>query len=330
MKVNNKGFAYSTVLYGVLAIITVVLYAILVMSRNSQADTMYYGEKIQNTLNECVDQELDLEKCYTAGNVDCTDKLVVYHSCIGVNESDLVIKDTVAKVLREKVDTDGLKKIGNRYVYTGNTANNYARFYGKDFRIISVEENDSIKLMDTNVLNDSWDRTALADIGNNEYQWSSSSLKTHIQRYPAFEEQLLTVGWTSRYIQKSVINNISDLLAVNGDVASAKAGLLSVYDYMLAAVNDECRTGAMFTSTSCGSWLSSYGSWTIDLDNEDLCTTEGSSPRNIPCKAYYFENNSLKTYPVYESHNTYIVIYMNKNHFIASGTGTLSDPYILQ
>ena len=164
MKLNNKGIAYSTVLYGVLAIITVVLYAILVISSNSQSDTMYYGEKIQDKLNECVDQELELEKCYTAGTADCSDKVIIYHSCIGVSESDVVVKDTIAKTLREKVDTGGLTKIGNKYVYVGDTVDNYAKFYGKNFRIVSVEESDSIKLIDTTLVNDAWDKTTLAEI----------------------------------------------------------------------------------------------------------------------------------------------------------------------
>ena len=47
MKLNNKGFAFSTMLYGTLALITLILYIILGINKGASDEIYFYGDEIQ-------------------------------------------------------------------------------------------------------------------------------------------------------------------------------------------------------------------------------------------------------------------------------------------
>lgn len=54
MRLNQKGFAVSTVLYGLLLVMTFIIFLLLSVNRFERRTTNNYVELISKELNECV------------------------------------------------------------------------------------------------------------------------------------------------------------------------------------------------------------------------------------------------------------------------------------
>lgn len=54
MKLNQKGFAVSTILYGLLLVMVFIIFLLLSVSRFERRTTNNYVELISKELNECV------------------------------------------------------------------------------------------------------------------------------------------------------------------------------------------------------------------------------------------------------------------------------------
>ena len=56
MRLNQKGFAVSTILYGLLLIMVFIIFLLLSVNRFERRITNNYVELISKELNECVDE----------------------------------------------------------------------------------------------------------------------------------------------------------------------------------------------------------------------------------------------------------------------------------
>lgn len=54
MRLNQKGFAVSTILYGLLLVMVFIIFLLLSVSRFERRSTNNYVELISKELNECV------------------------------------------------------------------------------------------------------------------------------------------------------------------------------------------------------------------------------------------------------------------------------------
>ena len=80
---NNKGFAFSTMLYGIFAVILVVLSLIFVLLKSTNDESYYYASKIEEELDECIMEEVALENCY-AQSSSCDTRS--YYACLGITK----------------------------------------------------------------------------------------------------------------------------------------------------------------------------------------------------------------------------------------------------
>lgn len=78
-KLNNKGFAISTVLYGLLMLVIVVLALILQTLKIGNENNKTASEDIQKELDECRQERIDYYKC----SEDCDEKKDAYQNCVG-------------------------------------------------------------------------------------------------------------------------------------------------------------------------------------------------------------------------------------------------------
>lgn len=79
IKLNNKGFAVSTILYGILSLTILILMLIFGIMKSSKDMNQELVESIEDRTNKCVLSEVKLEECYfNGGNCDATE----YNSCI--------------------------------------------------------------------------------------------------------------------------------------------------------------------------------------------------------------------------------------------------------
>ena len=83
--INEKGFAVSTVLYGIVSIIILLLIVLLNIHSGSKNLNNNFTSTIETNLNRCVDKEVELEKCYRNGG---TCNRIVYDSCISKDALD--------------------------------------------------------------------------------------------------------------------------------------------------------------------------------------------------------------------------------------------------
>lgn len=80
IKLDNKGFAVSTILYGILSLTILILMLIFGVMKSSKDMNQDLVESIENKMNECVLSETKLESCYFNGGV-CD--AYEYNTCIG-------------------------------------------------------------------------------------------------------------------------------------------------------------------------------------------------------------------------------------------------------
>ena len=171
MKLNNKGFAFTTLLYGVLALIVIVLYGVLSVQSNSSSETYYYGEVIKQKLDDCVSEEVELENCYSlVGNGGCNDKQNTYNACLGVA--------TLANLLNNSVTTVGpglYHESGTLYVFKGDNPSNFIKQNNVLYRIISIDQKGSVQITQNLATDSSWDIER--EKGFSDYQVISSNVE---------------------------------------------------------------------------------------------------------------------------------------------------------
>lgn len=340
MKLNNKGFAFSTMLYGTLAVITVVLYAILTISKETVDETYYYGTDIEKKLNECIQDEIEMEKCYTNNqNSECN--TASYHACLGISDNTSTNNGMLAAEKLKQIANSGEENLSiiqdpyteKRYIYVGidgngKVVNNYIEYANKVWRIISVEPNGTLKLLDyTTYQSSQWDT-------NGNDSWGNSSLNSYLNKKYFLQltntTKIVKSAWFTFFIHSSDNNpTIQEIINSqmdnnnnqNGAITFDKTvGLLSTVDYIKATQNNSCHSSPL-TENSCISWLSSYRGWTTDIDGDNHDTT----------MVYYFgEENKLQLANATDTIGFYPVIYLDRNSTIIGGTGTSSDPYIIK
>ena len=94
MKLNNRGVVISTILFGTLTILILVLVLMLGLLRQQAVLNKKITTNIERDLNRCVMEEVQLEMCYYGGNANCNKK--IYDNCRGVvNETVSTLANVV-------------------------------------------------------------------------------------------------------------------------------------------------------------------------------------------------------------------------------------------
>ena len=273
MRLNNKGFAFSTMLYGTITLITLVLYAILNVSKASVDSTYYYGDSIRLKLNECVNDEIQLEKCYSSSVGSCDTK--PYHICLGINDDTTSVTGLIAS---EKLEVDG------------------------SLRLLDYS-NPILLKWDSGTMGDGleFNRSTLKNYLDNQYMTTITD-----------DSKLISGRWESTliYPSMSVGSNFSldDLYSLKDNQISisvfySKNGILSLEDYMTASLTSECQTN-LLESDGCNSWLADYKGWTINLNAEETSS-------NIAY--HFGNGNKLIEDNVSSEFNIYPIIYLDRN-----------------
>lgn len=317
MKINDKGFAFTTMLYGVLSLIMIILLLLFGVLKDANNQSYYYSSVIEESLNKCVSLEVALESCYSSLNPFCD--TTPYYSCLGIGTGSTNLR--LIDLLRTKVTTvgNGVYLDDKDLVYRGLDVNNYISFSGDVWRIIKVEENGSIKIAYTKYTNKlRWNNVANGD-------WKSSSIQNELSK-----NFFATLTDNSRIVERNwnvgriydVARSFNDLKDEEGRVQfSSVVALPNATDYIRASLDDSCQNDVL-NSTSCSSWLSPYTSW---LSNSRYLETTGSD------EAYYFAGgNKLLSKNVMELESVVPVVYLNSSVRIKSGDGTISNPYVME
>ncbi len=220
-----------------------------------------------------------------------------------------------------------------RYIYKGASPNNYITFNNETWRIISVESDNSLKIMRNTSVLAAWDT-------NNQNNWETASLNTYLNgeylNSLSDKDKIVNRDWSVGAI---TMNN-TDLASQIADEKSAtwngKVGMITASEYLRANTNME----------QCGTYK-------LDFDNgeSDFCATtnwmydllaEGNSlwtitPSNVDnnrvnvilknFSGFYGLANSTKT-NITSNISVCQALYLSSDINL-SGDGSASNPYVI-
>lgn len=238
--------------------------------------------------------------------------------------SDQIIKDNLVTTgvgLYENI-TDK----GTQYIFKGETENNYLVWGDRKYRIIRINEDGSIKLLQTNAnINDSWDDRLNEDYQKRygyNYYVNENGIKSRIKEsidkeYDYLEEE--EKGYIKSQDQCIGARNINDEIN-DGSIECAKVasnqqyGLLSVYEYFQASLNPTCNKIPDDTCENYNWIANDINTWTATI----------SDANNYEAYKISYDVESRKCN---ETGSVYPTIVLDESVIYVDGKGTEDEPY---
>lgn len=230
----------------------------------------------------------------------------------------------------EKVYTgEGLYDLNGELVFRGENPNNYVKFASKMWRIVKIENDKVVLILNEKLSRDVWDdrfntdRNRTDGINNYDVSRIRESLNELYQGDTLFNKDtknLLAVH--TLYVGKRYeTDNYNDGSIEKSEVLENQyIGLLPLYDYINGSIDENCNS-AVTDSCSNYNYLNhyDYNWWTL--------TTDASNTYKV------FRVSSDGTVEVLRaSSNGYFrpVIYLAKDALYVSGDGTETNPYTIK
>lgn len=343
---NNKGFAISSMLYGILAITIIILASILSILRSNHTYSTDISYSVSEGLDKCAKRQTLMNDCYLEGN-DCKIEQSNYNACIGVKDSTTTVTGTSPAQLSNTLLAAGVVKLvniedNNLYYFKGDNPNNYILFEGRRGRIIYFETNGTMKVI--------FDNQNVSP--NNNIFWDDTSDKSNT----ASIANLWTGSKIYNYLNEEFLNGFTDLSKIRdrswyvGNIytgvpfygtngyytrektssAIHKVGLPTVSDVVLASSNTSCiiseTTNLAIASTGClgNNWmLSTTGMWLLNgiaSPTRSTVETGAYSISNTNIVLQSKSNVSLQVRPV---------VYISNANIKTGTTGSTTNPYVI-
>lgn len=253
-----------------------------------------------------------------------------YVKC-GIKDDTILLYDRLVSIAKQesKNGENGLYQIGEKYVFRGDKALNHIIFAGKKWRIMSLNEDKSIKLFyngeiaQSRVWDDRFNVNTNQANGVNDY--SVSRIKEYVNLY-LYDATNFSNSSKAKLSYMDLCIGERDIaeLAIDGSVECSKLfedqmiGIPSVYEYLSASNDPNCPTNIK----ACGNYnymarIPSF--WT-------LTPVKGTTEKVF--RAY--AEHGLISLNAEVSVKAYPVIALKGDVAILSGTGTSLDPFVLK
>lgn len=278
----------------------------------------------------------DLSKITKKGAV-CTGKVVVekngdyylytpYLDC-GETYKTISLTDKIKSDNPVVTEKDGLYQIGDNLVFRGENVNNYVSFAGKKWRIIRINNDGTLRLLQddityTGVWDDRYNINKQGNTGINDYM--ISRLKDGLERIYT-EESIFNDTSKSKIAFKNLCigKRYEDETNNTGSVECATVaenmpvGLMQVNEYMVASLDKNC-VYSYDTQCSNYNYLANYTktTWTLTADAANTH------------KAYKFNGYGYTSSTASGETGLRLVIYLSGNLKYTSGNGTIDNPYV--
>lgn len=224
---------------------------------------------------------------------------------------------------------NGLYKDGSSYIYKGDNVNNILILNEVKYMIMSIDENDNIRVIDTTKRQSvSWDDRYNVDrkgsMGINDYVANNinSRIKDTIEDiykndevYPTEIKAYFTTH--SVCVDKVSFEEIKNSSTCTNYLDNQVFSLLTANDFYKTSLDENCGTN----NKACVNYnyLSSLGnSWTITADKDTSYRVYKISSGDLELK----NASGMATYKM--------VAYLDKNVLYASGEGTEENPYVVK
>lgn len=248
---------------------------------------------------------------------------IVNLNCNDYNTNTL--KDSIMEDLTPA--ESGLYQVNNRYIYKGDDVDNYIKFFGKDYRIISIDENGLVKLLKSEKQDETdWDMKYNIEVndsyGKNIYK-DSNILKSLLKDYN--NNRIFSEDAKKRIVSNSVCIDSRDEKNYSKDVNCSNylenqvISLISINDFSNASLDVDC-VGINSKSCKNYNYLSKMGiySWT------------STALSNNTYEVFYLSNGIARIQEASNYSPYSIVIYIDGNESFATGDGSINSPYVIE
>jgi len=270
-------------------------------------------------------------------NATCTGRVVVknvnqsYFYQAFVDCGDSYKTSTFANYIKSHVSTvsvgAGLYANNQTYIYRGENPNNYVEFAGRMYRIVQLNEDNTIDIITTEkadkvVFDDRFNQDRNGNEGINDYRVSrvrdsllafvNSKSFTDVER-SMLVPYSLCLGKVGEDSEISLGMECSDVLE------NQVIGLLPVSSYAYASLDATCKTPSDGTCANYNYLETDYNWWTL---TGDAANTYRAFSVQVRGSAY--STRSASTAVARE------VLRLTDNTVYVSGDGTFENPYIIK
>lgn len=223
----------------------------------------------------------------------------------------------------------GLYELNGELVYRGDKPNNYVKFSGKVWRIVKIENNQVVMILNDKGSKSIWDDRFNTERGRNDgiNDYTVSRIYDTLNDMynddgylSKSNKKLLAVHtlYTGKRYETDIYNDGS--IEKSNNFENQYIGLLPMFDYINASIDSNCNA---INTTSClnYNYLSyyDYSWWTI--------TADASNTHKV-----YRISNGGEIESTRAASSAYVkpVIYLAKDVLYSKGNGSESDPYIIK
>lgn len=224
---------------------------------------------------------------------------------------------------------DGLYQIGENLVFRGENVNNYISFSGKLWRIIRINPDGTMRLLQddivyTGVWDDRYNINRQDNTGINDF--TISRLQDGLDKI-YYELDMFNDNAKAKIVLKNICigKRYEDEIDNSGNIECATVvenkpiGLMQVNEYMVASLDKNC-VHSYDEQCANYNYLSVYQktTWTLTADASNTH------------KAYKFYGNVFSPSTASSETGLRLVIYLSDNLPYVGGTGTQTDPYVVK
>lgn len=277
-------------------------------------------DKYMKSLDKLVKNKNDV--CSGQVSVTKNDDNYYYSATLscGDNYSTKKLKNVIVE--NAVTSGNGIYQVGENYIFKGDNVNNYVSFADKVWRILRINSDGSIRMIDTTRRDSvSWDDRYNSEkeynIGINDYNVSrikdtlndiynefSNSDKTYILK------QNLCIGKRSEEETNNDGSVECSSVAENQNI-----GLIQVNEFALASLSDKCNNP---TSPECSNY-----NYLTDIDS--MWTLNADSTNSY--KVFKISGTAFTTNAINYAQPK-VVIHINSQVNYVSGDGTEENPYV--
>ncbi len=227
----------------------------------------------------------------------------------------------------------GLYNYNNTYIYRGEVDNNYVSFANKLWRILRINEDGTIRMMDINKdIRNAWDNRYNSEErgrrGLNDYVQNddiNSRIKDKLEKM--YNDDRYFTDKNRAYLTKHDLcvgkRNIEDegsdgLIECADIIPNQMLGLIQVNEIMLASLDDDCTKPKDRPCTNYN-YLTNFenATWTITADSETSYKV-------------FTLTNSINVTDATNLNPVKAVVHLTEHALYSSGSGTQDDPYIIK
>lgn len=244
--------------------------------------------------------------------------------------SDYESKRLNNKIIEDSLVTsgDGLYKNDEDYIFRGEYPNNYVEFDDSNWRIVKINSDGSIKLLNVEKKinrkpwDDRYNSSKSGYVGINDFRVSrileflQSSYEKNTYVSSSNKDLLVKSSWCIGKIS-SKDAPIASLDVCSDVYDDLYIGLLNVNEVLISSISEKCINMYDTDCTNYNYFFKINTGWTLNASSEDTYSVFSTNDGSVSVK-----KASLAGY-------VKPVININSNVLYKSGTGTSDDPYII-